>query len=85
MTFKYLEKELNKVGKNIQKTLGAIDSPYGVSCYSIDGLDLKQAKKQSKLSLSQAYTAFQKNRVDYKTELLNVVKMVFDYRNLDSH
>lgn len=61
-TYKHLDEELEKVGKNIEKAMDTINDLYGVTAYKIDGLDIKEYKKQSVSHLNQALDMFTKKK-----------------------
>ena len=80
-TYKHLDEELEKVGKNIEKAMDTINDLYGVTAYKIDGLDIKEYKKQSVSHLNQALDMFTKKKTIYKEELFNIIKRVFEHKN----
>lgn len=80
-TYKHLEEELEQVGKNIQSVMDKIKDLYGIETYQIAGLDIEEYKKESRKQLNQALEMFQSRKSDYKNELFNTIKMVFEHRN----
>lgn len=54
---------------------------YGIETYQIAGLDIEEYKKESRKQLNQALEMFQSRKSDYKNELFNTIKMVFEHRN----
>jgi predicted nucleic acid-binding protein len=80
-TYKHLQSELEQVGKNIQEVMDKIKELYGVTAYKIDGLNIEEYKKESRKQLNQALNMFLGQKEDYKNELFNTIKMVFEHRN----
>lgn len=80
-TFKHLEVELEQVGKNIQGVMDRIKDLYGIETYKIAGLNIEEYKKESRKQLNKALEMFQSRKSDYKSELFNTVKMVFEHCN----
>jgi len=80
-TYRHLEDELEKVGKNIQTVIKNIKALYGINAYKIDGLDIQEYKKESTKQLNIAKEMFENNKGDYEKELTNIMELLFDHGN----
>ena len=80
-TFRNLEEEIEKVGKNIEAAMDGIKELYGISAYKVGGLDIEEYKKKSREQLNQAQEMFQQGKEEYKKNLFNTIDLVFNHKN----
>lgn len=80
-TYRHLEDEIQKVGTNIQAVIKSTKELYGVNTYTINGLDIREYKKEACKQLNAAKLEFKENRDKYIEELCNIMEKVFAHKN----
>ena len=80
-TYRHLEEEFDKVGKRIEQALDTISGLYGVATLKVDGLDLSEYKKNTRLELHKALTEFQSNKDVYKKDVMDTIELLFSHQN----
>ena len=80
-TYRHLNKEINNVGKQIEKVLDDIGNLYGVSTLEMEGLDLSVYKKKARKELNDALTLFDSKREAYKADIFKSIELIFSHKN----
>ncbi|SFD31550.1 PIN domain-containing protein [Ruminococcus albus] len=80
-TYRNLDDEFNKVKKNIDSVMKAIDDLYGVSTQNIPALDISEYKKKARLELYNVQVQFDKNKEAYLKDIKLVINNLFSHRN----
>lgn len=80
-TYQHLNKEINNVGRQIEKALDDIGNLYGVSTFEMEGLDLSVYKKKARKELNDALTLFDSKREAYKADIFKSIDMIFRHKN----
>jgi hypothetical protein len=80
-TNKHIEEQLSEVGKKIECAIKAIDEIYGINGYKVQGLEVKQYKKNSKKELNTLLESYNNSKEDYLNEIKSIMQKVFYHRN----
>lgn len=80
-TNKHIDEQLDEVGKKIKSAIKALDEIYGINGYEIDGLEIKDYKKNSKKQLTELFEKYERNKSEYLRELKAIIKKIFEHPN----
>lgn len=80
-TNKHIEEQLSEVGKKIEYAIKSIDEIYGINGYTIQGLEVKQYKKNSRNELNALLESYNHSKADYLNEIQLLTQKVFNHRN----
>ena len=80
-TSKHIEEQLFEVDKKIKKAINAIDEIYGINGYTIEGLEVKDYKKNSKKELNNLKEQYNLSHVQYLEEIQSLFQKIIQHPN----
>lgn len=80
-TNKHIEEQLAEVGKKIKSAINSLDEIYGINGYEINGLEIKEYKNNSRQQLTELYTKYESNKLEYLKEIKAIIKKIFQHPN----
>lgn len=80
-TGKHIEEQLLEVDKKIKNAIKAIDEIYGINGYTIEGLEVKVYKKNSRKQLNILKERYKDNQDQYLKEIQLLVQKIIQHPN----
>lgn len=80
-TSKHIEEQLFEVDKKIKNAIKAIDEIYGINGYTIEGLEVKDYKKNSKKELTILKEQYKASYTQYLDEIQSLVQKIIQHPN----
>jgi hypothetical protein len=80
-TSKHIEEQLFEVDKKIKNAINAIDEIYGINGYTIEGLEVKEYKKNSRKELTILKERYKISRTQYLDEIQSLVQKIIQHPN----
>ncbi|MDF3000994.1 MAG: hypothetical protein K0Q48_1113 [Bacillota bacterium] len=78
---KHIEEQLFEVDKKIRNAIKAIDEIYGINGYTIEGLEVKDYKINSKRELNILKEQYKASHVQYLEEIQSLVQKIIQHPN----
>ncbi|WP_395548425.1 MULTISPECIES: PIN domain-containing protein [unclassified Lacrimispora] len=80
-TSKHIEEQLFEVDKKIKNAIKAIDEIYGINGYTIEGLEVKDYKKNSRKELTILKERYKTSHAQYLEEIQSLVQKIIQHPN----
>lgn len=78
---KHIEEQLLEVDKKIKNAIKAIDEIYGINGYTIEGLEVKDYKKNSRKELTILKERYKASHAQYLEEIQSLVQKIIQHSN----
>lgn len=80
-TSKHIEEQLFEVDKKIKNAIKAIDEIYGINGYTIEGLEVKDYKKNSRKELTILKEQYKASHAQYLEEIQSLFQKIIQHPN----
>lgn len=80
-TYKHIEEQLKSVWERIKAAIKSLEELYGINGYKVDGLEVKEYKKNAIAQLKELQTTFEEKKNVFPEEIKAVIQKIFEHKN----